>query len=73
MDEYEVIKAHVPESVQALIHSGNSTKVAQIVTGLNDFSLYKIAERVGQDMAQYRMRWRPVVDGLLALNELRRG
>ena len=73
MDEREALKAHIPVSMQQLIADGHTDKVASIVTGIDEFSLEKVALFLGNRRAQRRTQMRPIVDGLLALNNLTQG
>lgn len=70
MQEKDVINAHVPEAVKQLVAANRMDKVASISTGIEDFSIDKIAESFGRRMCERRQNMRPVVDGLLALNHL---
>ena len=70
MQEKEMLQAHVPQSIQDLIAAGRMDKVASIMTGLDEFSIEKIAAYIGTHMAQRRQRWRAVNDGLSAMQDL---
>jgi hypothetical protein len=72
MDEIDIIKAHLPESVKQAISGYQMHKVASTLTGLNEFSLDKIAEFMGGRMAARHMKWRPIAEGLTALAQLRK-
>ena len=71
MDEMQVIQAHLPESVKEAITTYQTHKLASVVTGLDEFSIEKIAAFLGGRIAARHMRWRPVAEGLLALNSLK--
>jgi hypothetical protein len=47
-------------------------KVAASITGLDDFSIEKIAGFMGGRIAARHMKWRPVAEGLVALAQLRK-
>jgi hypothetical protein len=70
MDEKTVIETYLPESVKETVRTFQMHKFAERITGLNDFSLAKIAEYLGGRMAARRMKWRPVTEGLNALRSL---
>lgn len=72
MDEIEVIQKYLPESLKTAIANNQMHKVASQITGLDDFSLRKIAEFLGGRYAARKMKWRPVADGLVALSNLMR-
>lgn len=69
--EYEIINAYIPESVKTLIQNNQMHKVASTVTGLEEFTLDKIAGYIGGRIAARQLRWRPVAEGLVALHNLR--
>ena len=69
--EREIIEAYVPESIKTLIRTGHMDKVASIMTGLDEFTLEKVAGYMGGRMAARRVRWQPIADGLTALRNLR--
>lgn len=73
MDEkdLQIKEAHVPQSVQRVIADGQLHKLAANHIGVETLSLEKIAQHIGTKLAEKRQRWRPVVDGLLALHHLR--
>ncbi len=70
--EQQIIESYVPEAIKQACRSGQTAKVATCVTGLDDFSFAKVAEYMGGRFAARRLKWRPVADGLVALQELRR-
>ena len=68
--EREIIEAYVPESIKEASRTFQMHKVASQVTGLEEFSLQKIASYMGGRFAARRLKWRPVADGLVALKQL---
>jgi hypothetical protein len=72
MQEKEMLEAHVPQAIRDLIAIGHMDKIAEIMTGIDDFSMEKIATYLGTRMAQRRQRWRSVNDGLRAFQDLTR-
>jgi hypothetical protein len=72
MNEIDIIKAHLPDSVKRAISENQMHKVASVITGLDDFSIQKIAEYMGGRIAARHMKWRPVAEGLTALSQLRK-
>jgi hypothetical protein len=68
---YEQLSAVVPESVKTAMRNYQLHKVVSQMTGLQDFSLGKIAEFMGGMMSARQRRWHPVHEGLLALQKLR--
>ena len=71
MDEKDVVNTYVPESVKTLVRTFQTHKLASHITGLDDFSIDKVAGYLGGRMAARRLRWRPVAEGLVALRNLR--
>jgi hypothetical protein len=71
MDEQQVMAAVIPQSLKDAIANNRMDKVAEVVTGLDDFTLEKVAAYLGGRMAARQMRWRPVAEGLAALAQLR--
>jgi len=69
--EREIIEAYVPESIKTASRTFQMDKVVSEITGLEEFSLQKIAEYMGGRFAARRLKWRPVADGLVALHNLR--
>ena len=69
--EQEIIEAYVPESIKEASRNFQMDKVAPFITGLDEYSIQKIAEYMGGKFAARRLKWRPVVDGLVALHNLR--
>ncbi len=69
--EREIIEAYVPESVKEASRTFQMDKVASQITGLDEFSLQKVAAYMGGRFAARRLKWRPVADGLVALHNLR--
>ncbi len=70
--EQEIIEAYVPESIKEASRTFQMHHVARQMTGLEDFSIEKVAQYMGGRFAARRMKWRPVADGLVALRQLQR-
>jgi hypothetical protein len=68
---YEELSAVVPESVKVALQNYQFHQVMSQMTGLQDFSLGKVAEYMGGMMAARQKRWQPVHEGLQALQKLR--
>jgi hypothetical protein len=71
MASYEDLAQVVPESVKIAFENYQFHKVMSQVTGIPKFSEEKIAEYMGGMMAARNQRWRPVFEGLKALQNLR--
>lgn len=72
MDDIKIAETFVPESVKNLITNFQMHKLAEQLTGIEDFSSFeKIANYFGGRMAARRLKWRPVFEGLNALRTLR--
>lgn len=71
ISEREIIEAYVPDSIKKASRNFQMHKVAEQVTGITDFSLEKIAQHMGEKFAARRLKWRPVADGLIALQQLK--
>ena len=69
--ERDIIEAYVPDTIKEASRNFQMHKVVSQATGLEDFSLDKIANYMGGRLAARRLKWRPVVDGLVALKQLR--
>ncbi len=69
--EREIIEAYVPDSIKEASRNFQMHKVASKMTGLDEFSLEKVANYMGGRFAARRLKWRPVADGLVALHQLR--
>ena len=69
--EREIIEAYVPDSIKEATRTFQMGKVATQMTGLDEFTLEKVAEYMGGRFAARRLKWRPVADGLVALQQLR--
>ncbi len=70
--EQEIIEAYVPDSIKQASRTFQMHKVASQITGLDEFTIEKVALYLGGRFAARRMKWRPVADGLVALRHLRR-
>jgi hypothetical protein len=68
---YEQLSEVVPDSVKTAARNYQLHRVMAQRTGLQDFSLPKIAEYLGGMTAARQRRWAPVTEGLLALSKLR--
>jgi hypothetical protein len=62
-----------PDSIREAITTHKSEKIAQVATGLNDFTVESVAQYFGTKIASRNQKWRSVADGLLSLALLRRG
>ena len=69
--EREIMNTYIPDSIKTLIRTGQMDKVASIMTGLDEFTIEKIAGYMGGRMAARKLRWQPVFDGLTALRNLK--
>jgi len=70
--ERDIIEAFVPDSVKEASRNFQMHTVMSHLTGLEDFSIEKVSAYLGGRMAARRQKWRPVTEGLLALNNLQR-
>ena len=70
MNEYETYNQMLTPYVREAIVQNQTYKVAQVMTGIDDFTFDKIAGYLGHKIAQRHAKWRPVANGLLALNKL---
>lgn len=68
---YEELNQVVPESVKTALENFQFHGVMSQMTGIPRFSEEKIAEYMGGMMSARQQRWRPVFDGLKALQNLR--
>jgi hypothetical protein len=68
---YEELGQVVPESVKIALENYQFHRVMSQMTGIPSFSEEKVAEYMGGMMSARRQRWRPVFDGLKALQNLR--
>ncbi len=71
MNEREIVETYVPESVKEMVRTFQTHKLASSITGLDDFTIDKVAGYLGGRMVARRLRWRPVADGLMALRNLK--
>ncbi len=70
--EYAELSQLLPQNLRAAATS-QSTKLATVMTGETDFSLAKIAFFVGRQIVERHHKWRPVANGLVALDGLLKG
>ena len=68
--EKQIIEAYVPESIKQASRNFQMNTVVSAMIGLNDFTFDKIAAYMGGRFAARRLKWRPVADGLVALQQL---
>ena len=71
MTEREILDGLLPENLKVATQTGNSDKVAAAITGLENFEFEDIAEHLGTKIAERRQYYRPIVQGLVALNALK--
>ena len=71
-EEYAEMSRILPDNLK-IAAATQSTKLATVMTGETDFSIEKIAFFVGRQIAQRHHKWRPVANGLTALNGLLKG
>lgn len=69
-DERKVVEKRVPASVKLASENFQMHRIAEKMTGLDDFSLEKIALYLGGRVVARNAKWRPVADGLVALKSL---
>ena len=69
--EFEVLDTLLPDELKTAMENVESYKIASLVTGLPRFEFQDIAEYLGTKTASRNLQYRPVVRGLLALNELK--
>jgi hypothetical protein len=70
VNEIDVINKMMPDSVKQMISSGQTYKLAEELTGLNELSLEKISCYIGGRIMARHAKWRPVSEGLVALKSL---
>ena len=70
MTEYEIYNKMLTPGVREAIVNGQTDKIAQAMTGIDNFTFDNIAAYMGTKIAQRHAKWRPVANGLLALNSL---
>ena len=61
----------IPESVKEAVTGHTTMKMASDATGIEEFTLENVAHHFGVKMASRRAKWRPVAEGLMALQKLR--
>lgn len=71
LDERKVVETHVPDAVKQASENFQMHKVAAQLTGLDEFTMEKIALYLGGRVVARNAKWRPVADGLVALSNLR--
>jgi len=71
-EEYAKISRILPDNLKVAAVT-QSDKIATAMTGETDFSLEKIAFFIGHQVVARHHKWRPVANGLIALNGLLKG
>lgn len=69
--EFEILDSLLPGELKNAMENAESYKIASLITGLQRFEFGDIAGYLGTKIAARNLRYRPVVQGLLALNELK--
>jgi hypothetical protein len=69
-EQFALINTIIPDSIKIAIQRHQTHKVAAQLQGTTDFSFAKIAEQIGMKMAARNLKWRPIFDGLKALQTL---
>jgi CO dehydrogenase/acetyl-CoA synthase alpha subunit len=70
MTDYDFCNSMLTPCVREAIVSNQTYKIAQAMTGIEEFTFNNIADYIGTKVAQRHAKWRPVANGLLALNSL---
>lgn len=70
VNEMDLINEMMPESLKSAIRNGQTYKMAQEITGLDELSLEKISAYIGGRIMARHMKWAPVSEGLMALKRL---
>lgn len=70
--DYATIKKLIPESLKTAMDAHQSHRLFSARTGIQDLTLDKLAEYMGKKMAERKAKWRPVFDGIRALESIRR-
>lgn len=70
MIDREMLDKLLPASIRNTVRSGQYQKIATLMTGVKDFSIDHIAQYLGTKVAMRHAKWRPVANGLLALDGL---
>ena len=68
---YKDLENLIPDEIREAIATHQSHKLAEAMTGLQDFSFGKIAEYMGTKMAFRRAKYRPIGEGIQAMLDLR--
>ena len=70
--EKQIAAQFVPQAVKDAIRYGQLHKVAAQRIGVPKLTLQSVVQHLGTKLAQKQQRWRPVAEGLLALQSLQR-
>lgn len=68
---YEELDAVVPQEVKLAYLNNQTHRLLAKTAGITDFSFEKLAEHLGVKMAERRMRFGIISDGLTALKMLK--
>jgi len=68
---YEELDAVVPEEVKLAYLNNQTHKLLEKKAGITDFSFIKLAEHIGTRMAESRLSFGIINDGLTALKMLK--
>ncbi|RLC86821.1 MAG: hypothetical protein DRJ03_07640 [Chloroflexi bacterium] len=71
--DYSTIDKLLPETLKTALDAHQSHRLFSARTGIQDLTLAKIAAYLGAKTAERKAKWRPVFDGIQALENLRRG
>jgi hypothetical protein len=66
----QIVAQFVPEAVQTAVRNGQLHKVAAQRIGVQELTLQSVVQHLGVKLAQTQQRWRPVAEGLVALQKL---
>jgi hypothetical protein len=61
----------IPTSIKEAVTTHQSVKLAEVATGITDFTVAGVAQYFGEKLASRRMKWRPIAEGLIALEQLK--
>lgn len=62
----------IPSTLKTAMANHEHHKIFMSTTGMSEVTLAKIAEYVGAKVVARQAKWRPVFDGIKALENLRR-
>ena len=69
--EKQIVAQFVPQAVQDAVQQGQLHKVAAQRIGVPELTLQNAVRYLGTKLAEKQQRWRPVAEGLVALQKLR--